>query len=117
LKRNRDFKALEVDNFRTKKAQVLRDQWLSRKPVGFLHQAARYRGKANYREALFLAYGNGTETILAGYIEEMHEVLKAFLSMAGAFASRKLGKQLWSEFVADVDAKKAFSASASKVWM
>lgn len=116
LKRNRAYKELGVDNFRTTAARTLRDQWLDRKPVGFVHQAARYRGKANYREALFLAYGSGTESILSGYVEDMHAVLKAFLAMAGAFASRKLGKDLWSEFVADVDAKKAFTTRAGDIW-
>ena len=116
LKRNRAFKILNVDNFRSKAARTLRDQWLERKPIGFVHQAARYRGKANYREALFLAYGPSTETILSGYVEDMHEVLKAFLAMAGGFASRKLGKDLWSEFITDVDANKAFTTSARDIW-
>jgi hypothetical protein len=116
LKRHHDFKALKVQNFRTKKAQGLRDEWLSRKSIGFVHQAARYRGKANYREALFLAYGSDTETKLSGYIEDMYAVLKAFLAMAGAFSSRKIGKQLWSEFVADVEARRAFTISPSEVW-
>lgn len=116
LKRHREFKNLKVNNFRSKPARTLRDQWLERKPIGFVHQAARYRGKANYREALFLAYGSGTETILSGFVEDMHEVLRAFLAMAGGFASRKLGKDLWSEFVADIDAKKAFTTSARDIW-
>jgi hypothetical protein len=116
LKRHRDFKNLGVDSFRSKAARKLRDEWLKRRPVGFVHQAARYRGKANYREALFLAYGSGTETILSGYVDDMHAVLKAYLSMAGAFARRRLGKELWSDFLADVDAKKAFTTRASDVW-
>jgi len=116
LKRNREFKALGVDNFRTKAARELRDRRLVGKSVGFVHQAARYRGKANYREALFLAYGSATETFLSGYLDNMHAVLKAFLAMAGAFACRKLGKDLWAEFVADVDAKKAFTTRAGEIW-
>ena len=84
--------------------------------MGFVHQAARYRGKANYREALFLAYGSCTETILSGFVEDMSNVLQAFLAMAGAFAKRKLGNDLWQEFVADIDAKKAFTTNAADVW-
>ena len=84
--------------------------------MGFLHQAARYRGKANYREALFLAYGHSTETLLKGFVADQATVLRAFLAMAGAFASRKLGKTLWAEFVDDVDANRAFSTSAASVW-
>lgn len=116
LKRHRDFKELGVSNFRSKDARVLRDKWLGRKTVGFVHQAIRYRGKANYREGLFLAYGSSTEAKLSGYVEDMHVVLKAFLAMAGAFACRKMGKNLWSEFVEDVNAKKAFTARADDIW-
>ena len=116
LKRHRAFKELGVESFRSKAARALRDEWLERKSVGFIHQAARYRGKANYREALFLAYGSGTEKILSGYLEDMHAVLRAFLAMAGAFACRRLGKALWSEFVADVDLKKAFTTRPGDVW-
>jgi hypothetical protein len=54
LKRSSDFKVLQVDDFRTKAAQQLRDQRLSKKSVGFVHQASRYRGKANYREPFSL---------------------------------------------------------------
>lgn len=95
LKRSREYKDLEVSNFRTKVAQELRDERLSRKGIGFVHPASRYGGKANYREALFLAYGSGTETILSGFVDDLVEVLRAFLAMARAFAKRKLGKDLW----------------------
>ena len=116
LRRSREFKGLGVSNFRTKAARVLRDQRLEKKCIGFVHQASRYRGKANYREALFLAYGPGTETILSGFVEDMSVVLGGFLTMAGAFAKRKLGNDLWMEFVEDVDAKRAFTSRASDVW-
>lgn len=109
LKKNRAFKALQVENFKTKAARALRDQWLEKKSVGFLHQAFRYRGKANYREALYMAYGSGAETTLADFIEDLFFVQKAFLAMAGAFAKRKLGDTLWHDFCEDVDAHSAFS--------
>lgn len=116
LKREREFKDLGVKDFRSKYAKALRDKRLGQKPVGFVHQATRYRGKANYREALFLAYGSSTETTLSGYVDDMHAVLKAFLAMAGAFARRKLGESLWSEFIKDVDAKRAFTTQALDIW-
>jgi hypothetical protein len=116
LRRSSEFKQLEVENFRTKAARTLRDQRLDKKCMGFVHQASRYRGKANYREALFLAYGSGTETILTGFVEDMSVVLQAFLAMAGAFSKRRLGKDLWQEFIADIDAKKAFTTSATDIW-
>jgi len=46
----------------------------------------------------------------------MSVVIQAFLAMAGAFARRKLGKNLWQESVADIDARKAFTTNAADVW-
>lgn len=116
IPKSNEYKALGVSNYRTKKAQEVRDKALSTRTVGFVHQASRYRGKANYREALFLAYGKNTETMLQEFVADQAYVLKAFLAIAGAFACRKLGKKLWDEFVADVDANKAFTLSAASVW-
>lgn len=116
LRRTKDYKALGVSDFRTKAAQQLRDERLARKTVSFLHQAIRYRGKANYREALFLGYGASTETLLAGYIDDLAAVLGGFVSMAGAFASKRLGKTLWKEFIDDVEARRAFSIGPTQVW-
>lgn len=116
VRNSAEFKKLAVDNFRTKEARGLRDRHLSKHGIGFVHQASRYRGKANYREALFLAYGKSTGTILGGFLSDQTTVLRAFLGMAGAFASKKLGRNLWDEFVADVDANRAFSTKANSVW-
>ncbi|MCB8836173.1 hypothetical protein [Aurantimonas sp. VKM B-3413] len=116
LMKTPQFKSLGVTDFRKRVARELRDERLQKKSIGFVHQASRYRGKANYREALFLAYGSATETMLSGFADDMAAVLKAYLAMAGAFAKRKLGGSLWSEFVADVDAKKAFTSRAVDVW-
>jgi hypothetical protein len=111
----RDFKALQVDNFRTKAARELRDSRLAGRPVGFVHQASRYRGKANYREALFLAYGKGIDKTLRGFVSDQAAVLRAFLAMAGAFCAKKLGRETWEAFIADVQDNRAFSADVS-VW-
>lgn len=116
LRQAKEFKALGVSDFRTKAAQQIRDQRLGRKAVSFLHQAIRYRGKANYREALFLGYGAATETLLSGYVDDLGTVLAGFVSMAGAFASKRLGNPLWDDFVADVDARRAFSIGPRQVW-
>lgn len=116
VRNSSDYKKLGVSNFRKKPARELRDARLSQRSIGFVHQAARYRGKANYREALFLAYGASTETILKGFVADQASVLRTFLAMAGAFACRKLGKALWGEFVVDVDTNRAFSTSAVSVW-
>ena len=116
LRHKREFKELGVTDFRTKAARQLRDQHLGHKSVSFLHQAFRYRGKANYREALFLGYGSGTNKLLSGYVDDLATVLAAFVSMAGAFASRRLGESLWGDFVGDVENRRAFSLSPEHVW-
>jgi len=116
LRLAKEFKALGVGDFRTKAAQQLRDRQLGRKSVSFLHQAIRYRGKANCREALFLGYGASTETLLAGYVDDLTTVLSCFVSMAGAFTAQRLGQPLWDDFVADVDRQRAFSFSPTRVW-
>jgi hypothetical protein len=115
-KRSKDFKALQVDDFRTKKARNIRDKIKNGRTMGFMHQAIRYRGKANYREALFLAYGKSAEATMGDFITEQAIVLRAFVSMAGAFCAKKLGKKLWDEFLNDIDENKAFSLSATSVW-
>lgn len=116
LRSTKEFKALGVNDFRTKAAQQLRDQRLGRKSVSFLHQAIRYRGKANYREALFLGYGASTETLLADYVDDLAIVLAGFVSMAGAFAARRLGTTIWDEFTDDVEKRRSFSIGPSHVW-
>jgi len=116
LRSSKEFKALEVPDFRTKRAQELRNARFTKRALGFLHQAVRYRGKANYREALFLGYGSGVETLLRTYLDDLAVVLAGFLTMAGAMVSKRLGNQPWTEFVADVEKKRAFTTSPDAVW-
>jgi hypothetical protein len=116
LKASRDFKALNVSNFRTKAARTLRDARLAGKSTAFLHQAFRYRGKANYREALFLGYGKNTETLLDGYPDDLVIVLRGFVAMAGAFVAKRIGQPLWDEFLDDLERHRAFSLSPKTVW-
>lgn len=116
LKASRDFKNLNVSDFRTKAARNLRDERLAGKSTAFLHQAFRYRGKANYREALFLGYGNATENLLDGYPEDLAIVLKGFIAMAGAFVAKRIGQPLWDEFLNDLESNRAFTLSPKSVW-
>ncbi len=116
VKKSRDFISLGVLNFRTKAAQQLLNRRLSNYSMGFLHQAFRYRGKANYREALYLGYGKSIETILTGYIDDLSKVLDAFVTCAGVFCSRRLGKGVWDEFIDDVEQNRAFSISPHVLW-
>ncbi|WP_244978451.1 hypothetical protein [Bradyrhizobium pachyrhizi] len=110
------FKALGVSDFRTKAARELRDAAYDRRGISFLHQASRYRGKANYRDAIFLGYGTSVPTLLSGFIDDLLAVLRAFAAMAGAYCSLRLGKSAWTDFVDDLDRKKAISVSPRDVW-
>ena len=107
---------LGLSNFRTAAARKLRDERLRGKPLGFLHQALRYRGKANYRDALFLTYGSQVGATLNGFIADMETVLNAFIVMAGAFCAPRIGQSLWQSFLADLSAQLHLSVMPQDVW-
>ncbi len=114
---SKEFKNLGVDNFRTKDAQILKNERLKKKTACFLHQAFRYRGKANYREALFLGYGSETDKMLTTrYIDDLCTVLNAFVCLAGIFCSRRLGKDIWKPFVDDLEENRSFTLSPHTIW-
>jgi hypothetical protein len=110
------FKRLQVSDFRKSAARQMRDAAYARRGIAFLHQASRYRGKANYRDAIYLAYGTSVPTQLLGFVDDMLVVLKAFAAMAGAFCSMRVGKVGWMEFVDDLESKKAISISPKDIW-
>ncbi len=113
---SKEFKALGVDNFRTKAAQTLRDDAFARKSIAFLHQASRYRGKANYRDAIYLAYGKNVPTLAAGFIDDLASVLTAFSAMAAGYCSIRMGRERWTSFIEDLDGRRAISLSPLSVW-
>jgi hypothetical protein len=113
---SKDFKALDVANFRKKAARVIRDNALRKKSVCFVHQAFRYRGKANYRDAIFLGYGQRVESLLLGYDQNLYDVFSAFLAMAGGYISRRIGGSLWKAFTTDLEQNRSFSMSLYSIW-
>lgn len=115
LKR-KELKKLELTNFRTKQAQQLRDERLDGRSFGFVHQAFRYRGKANYREALFISYGNQVAPMLADFYADLAVVLEGFLAMSGAFCARRVGAKLWNEFFDDLTSNSPLSVTPSDLW-
>lgn len=116
VKSGREFKALGVNDFRKKKARELRDTALGKHSISFLHQASRYRGKANYRDAIYLAYGKSVPTLAEGFIDHLTEVLTAFSSMAAAYCSVRMGQSRWREFIEDLEQRRAISLSPTAVW-
>jgi hypothetical protein len=99
-----EFKKLGAENFRRAEAKRLRDAWYAKRSIAFLHEASRYRGKANYRDAIYLAYGKSVPTLLDGFIADLAQVLLAFSAMAAGYVSTRMGRDLWSAFIDDLEA-------------
>lgn len=116
VKESRDFKALGVSDFRTKSARALRDEAYAKRGIGFLHEASRYRGKANYRDAIYLAYGKSVQKLLNVFPADLAVVLISFSTMATAYIEARMGRQLWAALLADLDEKRAVSVSPLALW-
>jgi hypothetical protein len=113
----KEMRPLGLTNFRKLAARQLRDDRLRGKTLGFLHQAFRYRGKANYRDALFLTYGGHVGATLNGFIQDMETVLNAFIVMAGAFCAQRIGSSLWQPVLTDLSAQLHLSVMPQDVWV
>jgi len=102
VKNSREFKNLDVDNFRTKAARELRDQKFQNGVVNFLTQAFRYRGKANYRDSIYLSYGDNREEEIEIFINDLENIALKFLKMASFYVSKRVERGTWDEFVEDI---------------
>ena len=87
--------------FRTQEAKAVRDKRLLAE-IGFLHCAYRYRGKANYRDAVYLTYGSTVPPESAEFIEDLAIVSRFYFLCAVAFTKRRVGAELIQEFSADL---------------
>lgn len=116
VRESKDFKALGVDSFRSVAARQLRDVAFDRRGIAFLHQASRYRGKANYRDAIYLAYGRSVPSLLEGFIDDLAAVLSAFGAMSAAYVSKRIGRQAWNAFLDDLEQKRSLSISPRDEW-
>lgn len=90
-------------NFRTSDAKALRDAKLQPAHVNYLVQAFRYRGKANYRDAIYLSYGQDDTARLNQFVADLQSVAEAFTSMAAHYVSKRVVRDDWREFVADLN--------------
>lgn len=109
VKNGTEFKHKGYKDFRTKAARALRDIELSRAQVNFLVQASRYRGKANYRDAIYLSYGADNSDSLTVFIQDLAHVARAFTLMAAHYLSRRVSQDNWQDFINDVRANARFS--------
>jgi hypothetical protein len=116
VRQTKEFKALGTDSFRSAAARALRDDAFDRRGIAFLHEASRYRGKANYRDAIYLAYGQSVPRLLEGFIDDLATVLAAFAAMAAAYVSKRVGRDLWTAFLDDLERKRSVSISPKDEW-
>lgn len=102
IKSSREFKQLGVNDFRTKAARGLRDGILDKGQVNFLIQAFRYRGKANYRDSIFLSYGANNNEAINQFIMDLMNVSIAFIRAASKYSSARVERGTWEIFFSDI---------------
>jgi hypothetical protein len=112
VKDSREYKALGVNNFRKNAARELRDGQLAKNGVNYLIQSFRYRGKANYRDSIFLSYGHDNSEKIEVFVQDLEKVSRAFQRMAACYISRRVEKGTWAEFVADLEENSRLSIKA-----
>jgi len=91
-------------NFRTSEARTARDEAIRSESYNFMHCAFRYRGKANYRDAIYIAYGARELLHRDEFLRSLAESAKFAFVCALAFARVRLGKDAPGEFIADLSA-------------
>jgi len=98
----------KLQSFRKDGARKIRDKKLEKKQINFLHEAFRYRGKANYRDSLFLAYKkeDKKEDEIFELLKNLEIVSRTFVEMALIFiknkANTKKNRQYFEEFYKDL---------------
>ncbi len=110
IKKTKEFKELGKNNFRSKIAQELRDKCLNKKSVNFLNLAFRYRGKANYRDSIYLSYDcrnmiyeTHYDDVLENYQKDLAKTAKKILELSLFLVKRKSKKDDWNKFIEDVE--------------
>ena len=94
VKKRNDFKKLNVDNFRTKEARNLRDNAFEKQKISFMHQAFRFRGKANYRDSIFF-FHNKEDCRLDELCDNLKFIARKFLLMASVYVKKRAGSSKW----------------------
>lgn len=109
VRKSSAFRALRVTNFLRADARALRDAALSPESVNFLSQAFRYRGKANYRDAIYLSYGTNNAAAIGVLNADLAATSLAFVRMSAHFVTRRVEAGTWTDFAADVMAQARFT--------
>jgi hypothetical protein len=102
IKESRDYRQGGFTSFRSNAAKELRDARLNPAHVNYLVQAFRYRGKANYRDAIYLSYGQDDSERLREFVYDLASVARAFSVMAAHYAAKRVIRNDWAAFSADL---------------
>lgn len=108
VKESREFKQGGFNSFRSNAARALRDAKLNPAHVNYLVQAFRYRGKANYRDAIYLSYGRDDTERLGQFVSDLAVVAGAFSLMAAHYAAKRVVRDDWAAFIADLEENAQF---------
>lgn len=103
IRSSREFANRGYRDFRTKAAREFRDQQLAGRQTNFLNQAIRYRGKANYRDSIYLSYGQERQDQIAQMLASLEQTLRCFLRMSCRLAERRVERGTWQLFCEDLE--------------
>lgn len=109
VKASAEYKQNGFTNFRSNAAKALRDASLAPARVNYLTQAFRYRGKANYRDSIYLSYGEDKAEEVNQFVDDLHAVARAFCYMAAHYLSKRCVSVDWETFAQDIDDNSRFS--------
>lgn len=112
VRASRAFRDAQYNDFRKKGAREMRDSALCKRGVGFLDMAFRYRGKANYRDAIFLSYGkHSTQTQMSRFVKDTHVVASTYYAMSRAWVSCRVLIDDWNHFLDDLRVNSRLTAA------
>ena len=89
-------------SFRSNAAKELRNANLRPAHINYLVQAFRYRGKANYRDAIYLSYGANNSERVRQFVSDLGVVSGNFSLMAAHFVARRVVRADWEAYAADI---------------
>jgi len=113
IRQSREFRDLDVSDFRTKAAREMRDNKLRLGITNILTQAFRYRGKANYRDSIYLSYGEDRSQEIKVFLGDLQIISTNFLRMAAFYVSKRIERGTWKVFIEDLDRNSRLTISSS----
>lgn len=102
IKFSKEYKRASFDSFRTRAAREIRDAVFNKHSVNFLVQAFRYRGKSNYRDSIYLSYGDNYSDKIEEFIINLLAVAGGFYKMASCYVSKRVQSGTWEQFTKDL---------------